>query len=504
MLPPETQFFIGLILILFGKMNFPFTPKSAAQGPTILTTVGILATFIGIATGLLHFDAKNIQESVPALLDGIKTAFWASVFGVGCAVLLKGREYLGWVSTGKSGEPQPDEITAADLARLLKSINSALVGSDEGSLISQLKLTRQDSNDRLDALKAAQTAALEKLSEMGTKTLIEALREVIRDFNAKITEQFGENFKQLNAAVFKLVEWQENYRLHIEQINVSFQANAERLSEIAELTDKATDNYAEVVDKSKSFAQTATALGELLTSITTQKEQFAEVSERLANLLLAASGSLPEVEKKILELAQQLNVGVTDGMKLIRDGIEGAHQETLKSQSEITRRMNAAMEESQASVRRTLEAAHQSFIETGTKHAELANETIRQTSAGVAEGMKSIREGIQSAHQETLKSHTEMTKRINAAIEENQASLQKTLQAAHQSFVDTITKNDEHAGDMIRQTKEQIKALDKALTEELEKSLSSLGRQLTALSERFVEDYTPLTERLKKLVEAGR
>lgn len=93
---------------------------------------------------------------------------------------------------------------------------------------------------------------------------------------------------------------------------------------------------------------------------------------------------------------------------------------------------------------------------------------------------------------------------MSATIEANQVSLQKTLQAAHQSLVDTSTKHDEHAGDMIRQTKEQVKALDKALTEELEKSLTSLGRQLTALSERFVEDYTPLTERLKKLVEAGR
>lgn len=413
MLPRETQFFIGLILVLFVKMHLRFTPKSAAQGPTILTTLGIFATFFGIANGLLHFDAKNIQDSVPALLDGIKTAFWASVVGVGCAITLKGREYFVGVSTGKTSEPQHDEITAADLARLLKNINTALVGSDEGSLITQLKLSRQDTNDRLDALKAAQIAALEKLSEMGTKTLIEALREVIRDFNAKITEQFGENFKQLNAAVFKLVEWQENYRLHIEQINASFQDNAKRLAEIAELTDKATDNYAEVVDKSKSFAETAASLGELLTSITTQKQQFAEVSERLANLLLAASGSLPEVEKKVLELAQQLNTGVTEGMKLIRTGIEGAHQETLKSHTEMTKQTNAAIEESRAGLHRTLEIAHQSFIETAAKQAEQANDMIRQTNAGLTDGMKLIRQGIETAHQDALKSHAELVPRFS-------------------------------------------------------------------------------------------
>jgi len=41
------------------------------------------------------------------------------------------------------------------------------------------------------------------MAENNSKALIEALQEVIRDFNAKINEQFGENFKQLNEAVGK-------------------------------------------------------------------------------------------------------------------------------------------------------------------------------------------------------------------------------------------------------------------------------------------------------------
>jgi hypothetical protein len=47
-------------------------------------------------------------------------------------------------------------------------------------------------------------------------------------------------------------------------------------------------------------------------------------------------------------------------------------------------------------------------------------------------------------------------------------------------------------------------ALDKALEEELTKSIQSLGRQLAALSEKFVQDYTPLTVQLQRLVQAAR
>ena len=51
---------------------------------------------------------------------------------------------------------------------------------------------------------------------------------------------------------------------------------------------------------------------------------------------------------------------------------------------------------------------------------------------------------------------------------------------------------------------EQLKNLDEELAEELNKSLTSLGSQLTSLSNKFVEDYTPLTIELQRLVEISK
>jgi hypothetical protein len=45
-----------------------------------------------------------------------------------------------------------------------------------------------------------------------------------------------------------------------------------------------------------------------------------------------------------------------------------------------------------------------------------------------------------------------------------------------------------------------VKTLDTALQEELTKSLQTLGRQLSSLSEKFVNDYAPLTDRLREVV----
>ena len=97
---------ISIIAIYF---HFKYSEKAVAYGPTILTTTGIFATFIGIAAGLSKFDTANIQASVPDLLSGLKTAFWGSVFGVGWALSLKFRHYIFGVKsasgTAMAGEP---------------------------------------------------------------------------------------------------------------------------------------------------------------------------------------------------------------------------------------------------------------------------------------------------------------------------------------------------------------------------------------------------------------
>ena len=74
------------------------------------------------------------------------------------------------------------------------------------------------------------------MSQLGSQTLIEALRSVIQDFNQKITEQFGENFRQLNEAVGRLLVWQEQYKELVE-------TTAVRHGEIVEAMSDATERF---------------------------------------------------------------------------------------------------------------------------------------------------------------------------------------------------------------------------------------------------------------------
>lgn len=66
-----------------------------------ILSIGVLGTFAGIFLGLLDFDTRQIEASVPALLEGLKLAFLTSIVGMALAVLLGVVESLLGRVTGR-------------------------------------------------------------------------------------------------------------------------------------------------------------------------------------------------------------------------------------------------------------------------------------------------------------------------------------------------------------------------------------------------------------------
>jgi hypothetical protein len=405
-LPPITQWAVSMLIVCLVIAHvFRYNEHTVHEGPSIFTTAGIFFTFLGIAEGLYQFNPQKIDASIPTLLDGLKTAFIASVVGVGAALSLKLRYAMFGVRQSDVAG-RPTGATVDDLYGQLVNVQQSLVGSDESTLISQLKLSRQDTNDRLDALSRSQTAFMQKLAENNSKALIIALQEVIRDFNTKITEQFGDNFKQLNEAVGAMLDWQAQYRVQVQEM-IGQQTRAAENMEIA------TSRYGTLVANAKAFDTVAQGLGKLLDGLEGQRNQISTSLEQLGHLLERTSEGLPKIEGKVMQLTEQITFGVK------------------QNQDEMTK-------------------------------------TLRESSAA-----------------------------LQASIGDIRHLLLEATQSAN-------TQISDHMRALADKTSEQFAKLDAALETELSKSISSLGRQLTALSKQFVDDYSPLTDRLRTMVQMGR
>ncbi len=209
-------------LILIALRRAPAFYRSV---PTLLTTFGILGTFLGISTGLLHFDVANVEASIPMLLDGLKLAFITSISGILLAVCLRlvlvlGVDAKSGSRASSNASVQDSAIPAVFLQQQTQTAEAQLAATQQ--LLSHI--TQLDSRliDTLERQHAQQLDALNhfaaQLSELGSRQLITALESVIRDFNRNLGEQFGENFRRLDGSVAKLLHWQDQYREHMETL----------------------------------------------------------------------------------------------------------------------------------------------------------------------------------------------------------------------------------------------------------------------------------------------
>jgi hypothetical protein len=300
-----TQAAIVSISLIGIALHLRWSRVSASLGPTLLTTLGIFFCFAGIAWGLLDFNPGDIKGSVPELLRGIRTSFWASVFGIGWALTIKLRVLLlGSPPLARVGATPG--ATVDDLAEQLSRLNRSVAGSDELTLLSQVKSLRAEAIDHLDRLNQSFERYSERIVEANSKALIAAIFEVIRDFNAKINHQFGENFQQLNAGVEKLVIWQTQYE---QQLNALIQQETLTRKSMTE----ASLRYADLVNKSTVFTTTAESLRELLSANEARSQQLYSSLWSLAEVVTKTAASLSRLEVKISEMTRQVEPGVRVG-----------------------------------------------------------------------------------------------------------------------------------------------------------------------------------------------
>jgi len=397
-----TAIFIAVISLCAIYLHLKHSPSIAHKAPAFLTTLGILGTFIGIAIGLLHFNTNDIQKSVPDLIDGIKTAFWASAWGILCALTVKARD-IAFDGAKKISEKVSTGATINDLASLLKAVQQALVGDDESTLIGQIRLARQDSNDRMDKLGRATEEAqqdsnkrLESLTrsldefgrtvaENNSRALIDALKEVIHEFNDNISEQFGENFKQLNQAVGQLIIWQENYRQQMAEMIEQQKVTSQNMA-------TATERYRSLMERAEAFDVVANSMGDLIEGLDNQRRQLDDSLGSLASLINTATQGFPEIEKRIAEMVQQ----VGNGVRAANDEFKAALLVAVTQMSEqVGENITATNNELKAVL---LDAAQQA-----SDSVKAAHDSVQLAGAGVkaaSDGMKAIGEEMKASNAE--------------------------------------------------------------------------------------------------------
>lgn len=258
---------------------------------TPIVSIGLFGTFFGVLVGLYGFDTTNISQSVPKLLEGLKFAFAISVLGMFFSLALS---IFDKFTGGAEDDSEILRSINRNIAALATSIESPAV------LVREFKQMKTFLKDHLEKINSSLDEALGQLARGATKEVMQALERIITEFNENLKSQFGENFKELNAACFKLVDWQEKYRIHVD-------ATESHLCEVIMSLDQTRSAVGDLVQKSQATHQVCEEVGALIRTYDVQVATLATYLERCKTLGDQAGSFLANTERALSASTQNLS-----------------------------------------------------------------------------------------------------------------------------------------------------------------------------------------------------
>jgi len=311
--------------------------------PTALTSLGILGTFTGIFLGLLDFDMSMINKSVPTLLEGLKVAFGTSIIGLAGALSFR---LLRAMLPEKAHEEDQGQEVIQTLKRMVHAI-------EENQKITKFGFEAQITEFRNFS---------EHMSKAFSEAIIKELKAVIREFNEKISEQFGENFKQLNIAVGRLLKWQDKYRIHLEILQKSFDQALNGIQE-SERSIFAIEKSSSVIPKHmEKFNEVNTQLNQRLLDLHQGLSSIAEMRDKAENAFPEIANNIDKMTTIIGESVEKQAAVLEASTSQMTDSVNMAFEQLNSSVVQLDEAMQKEIENIVQAMAESLSGITQKFV----------------------------------------------------------------------------------------------------------------------------------------------
>ena len=542
-----TDYFLFTLLILFTLSLFLKKNNKyhlfTNYTPTLLTSIGILGTFTGIILGLLEFNTNDIDSSIGPLLDGLKIAFITSLVGIFLSIVYKIIVTAGLVNQVSEAGVENNEIGIADLYQVMKQqaegveqLKNSISENDESSLVAQFKLLRSDLSDNhknLNQILSSLNESLislqdvskqqlqhfkefedrlwiklqdfaDMLSKSATEQVIEALKEVIQDFNNHLVEQFGENFKALNEAVLKLVIWQENYKEQLSDMKVQYEHGVQAITKTEESVHNISNSAKTIPETMNSLKSVMEVNQHQITELDRHLEAFQDIRDK-------AIEAVPEIRDQIemaIAGAKEANDKLALGIVESSEHIKTAIVESADNYRDTVDKTRAALTESAQATANSSEEIKETF----TAVIQDINENMRGLITELQDGSKSLTDNYKEASNLMISDTQDVSKAFSEGMDEMRRTLSATIEEQaieHRKQADKVFAGLERSiEEALSQTGEsvqkQVAMIDQTMGQELEKVMGSMGSALASISGKFTDDYAKLVRQMSDIVNQQR
>ena len=364
-----------------------------------------------------------------------------------------------------------------------------------------------DNTDRITEMKVAFNKFLDDMAKKNNEEFIKALNESMKDLNQRLTEQFGDNFKQLNEAVIKLKDWQEDYQDVIEattdeliELNDTFRKFsmdiAPKVAENAERLQKSVDIFNGTSEKNIAVQEGLNEATQRLIESISNSEKVAEnlktIHEGLTDyqekFLNSLEKSFKDHQKKTVETMQ----ATSDKLSEIAAKQEGYTESIAKHQENILDTLEKQFKEYQDKNFTTIEETFQKMTE-----------TVENTTRKITSQMQVTEETFESiiANQNTYSE--KLKNEMKNFVTEYQNSILESMQGVADRFAEIVAQVQSSAEDAVKDTlsmfNEIMRQQQKDAAEQMKytaNTLSDIAKQNQATVENSLDNVKKSVEKM--------
>lgn len=416
--------------------------------PSMFTTIGILGTFGGIAYGLWFFNPEDIEKSIPTLLEGLKTAFFASIFGIALSIIFSKR--ISFIKNKNEKGVLSDETKAIN--KLIESIaelrNEFISTDDNGNSIKPGNIFRDIYKES-----AKQSNALQTFSSDLALTISAGFEQILNNPTEGVV------------AELKLVK-----------------AEIESLGN--KLKDPATDMTQSIVKELQE------SMGKMIEEFkTSMSGDTKNEMERLAVLLGQAGSSLTEFPAKLQNMTDNLN----ENFRGLQDIVHQISKQTLSQSQDSTNAMKKQVEDMSEILRTKvgdLQSGQQSLLTEQSKNLQVSENLLSAFNTSI-ENMNGLSVNVTQSINKLNEAHMALTSTISSFTNASQE-----INSSSSKFGESQVTFSRYSNDFLQKNSNTIDEIQKCLVKA--KDVSADYAQKFEIIEKGLQDiFAKITTGLK-------
>ena len=447
--------------------------RLAQSTPSILISLGILGTFLGLSVAILQFDhssSDTIRTSINSLLSGMGTAFFTSVFGMLFSVvflLLERMRYNDLCNAVDALCARTDKANRQSSEQFLDNRLEKISGQ-----ISGLQLSFGDNLDKIFDEKVTPVMTdiskkLENPAQAVVDGLIEEFRNLTDGLSDTLTEKVNNKMNDLLEHFILATDAMKEVPGTIDTAtNNLLKASGESIESQKAFTDETEKRFEKfAIDLTKSVK-------EQMSSIKTQFDNataaFKGIPEEIAGSVEAQKGVTAEFAEQIVTLKS-----IQDIYKSAIERITGANKDLADAKSNIaslTAKITSAAESIQ-SASSGMVKSNEKMLSDFTAIYELNRDVTDQVKE-YSERIKGIEGGLKGIFSEIEKGLTNYA-----------TTSSKNMQGLLDVFTNSVTDACQNISNATAPLHETIDGILKAL-DRTEKSAQALLKRVESLPQQ--------------------